>query len=710
MEKIENNILLECLVALTKIHNHPLSAETLVDGLPLEDGKSSISLFSDDKKNSKSVFSRAAKRAGFSSKLVDYPLKKISKLFFPIILVLKNGDACILLEYNDDSSKAKVISPKNSLEAQWIDYKKLEKKYVNYAFLLKRNSKIEKNIDSIKEHWFWDSIKYSKNIYRDVVVVSFLLNMFMLAAPLYTMNVYDRVVPNLAFDTLWVFSFGILIIYVFDITMKFLRTFFLEIAAKKGDVIISSKVFEYILNIKLEHRFNSVGSFASNIKEYSHIRSFLTSSTIALMIDFPFLLIFIIVIYVIGESIVLVPIFAALIIIFYSMVVRRPLQNKIDKASKSGAYKNSILIESLSSLETIKSMGMNSKFQWKWEESTGDVANHEISSKLISSSITTVANFIVQVSNVSILILGVYLISEQQLSMGGLIALVMLSSRALAPLSQFAILISSYEQAKQGYNTIDKIMKLPIEKGDEKKFVKRPNFIGKIEFKNVKFKYPNSDNYSLNDVSFIINSGENVGFIGTNGSGKTTIIKLIMKLYEPESGSILIDGIDIKQIDPSDLRKSISYIPQDIVLYSGTVRENIVNSQPNATDQEVLKASQMSGVQNFIDTSPLGYDMPVYERGGGLSGGQKQAIGVARGFLKSNASFFLLDEPTNSMDSISEKLVESNIKEFSTDKTTIIVSHKQSILSIMERLILIKDGKVLLDDTNEKVIRKLSNL
>jgi ATP-binding cassette subfamily C protein LapB len=705
---------LECLVIFTKLYNRPFSADALVADLPVEPGRVTPKLFSLNANDSKSAFARAAKRAGFSSKLVNYSFKDISPLLLPMILILKGDDknenACILTEISPDRKHAKIILPDIEDGENWVKVEDLEAEYLNYAFLLKPEHHYKDAHQRIlkheKKHWFWDTIKYSKKIYADVIIASFLINLFIMATPIFTMNIYDRVVPNNAIDTMWVFATGIIVLYLFDMVLKFLRSYFLENAGKKSDIIMSSLIYEQVLNMKMSHKPHSVGSFASNLKDFDSIRNFFTASSVATMIDLPFAMLFLFIIYIIGGWLVAIPIMSALIIITYSFLVQKPLQKSIESTYESTARKNGILIESLSALETIKALGVSGHSQWKWEEATGDVARKSLRSKILSNSISTVVNFIVQLNTVALIIGGVYAIGDKELSMGGLIAIVMLGSRTLAPLAQIASLISNFQQTKTAYKTLDEIMQLPVEREEGKKFVQRPSFTGKIEFKNVSFSYPGSDKKVLDDVSFTINPGETVGIIGTNGSGKTSIEKLILGLYEPTEGSILIDGIDIKQIDPADLRHGISYVPQDTILFKGTLKENITVRMPDASDEEILRVAKLSGAQRFVDVHPMGFDMPVGERGESLSGGQKQAISIARAFIYT-APIILLDEPTNSMDSASEANFIEELKEYKKGKTTIIISHKNNILQITDRLILIEQGKILLDGSYQFVMRKI---
>ena len=708
--------LLDSLVIFTKLYNRPFSAEALVADLPVEPGRLTPRLFSLDSKGSKSAFARAAMRAGFSSKLVNYSFKDISPLLLPVILVLKgdkeNENACILTEISPDRSHAKIILPEIGEGENWIKVEDLEKEYINFAFLLKPEHHYKdahKRILKHEEnHWFWGTLGYSKGIYADVVIASFLINLFVMASPIFTLNIYDRVVPNNAIDTMWVFATGISVIYIFDIILKFLRSYFLENAAKKSDVIMSSIIYEHVLNLKIASKPRSVGSFASNLKDFDSIRGFFTASSIATIIDLPFSIIFLFIVYIIGDWLVAIPLVSGLIIIIYSSIVARPMRHSIESTYEASARKNAVLIESLSALETIKALGISGHSQWKWEEATGDVAQKGLRSKILSNSISTFVNFVVQLNTVAMVIGGVYAIGEKSLSMGGLIAVVMLGSRMLAPLGQVASLIANFQQTRTAYNAINSIMQLGVEREEAKKFVERPSFKGKMEFDHVSFIYPETEKKILDDISFIIKPGESVGIIGTNGSGKTTIEKLILGLYEPTEGSILIDGIDIKQIDPADLRRNISYVPQDVVLFQGTLKDNIILRSPDASDADILHVSKLSGVDSFADIHPMGYDMPIGERGDGLSGGQKQAICIARAFIH-EAPIVLLDEPTNSMDSAREKNFIRGLNLYKPGRTTLLISHKNTLLSTAQRLVLMDKGKIILDGPYGDVVKKLNS-
>ena len=702
--------LLECLVIFTKLYHKPFSAEALTAGLPIEIGKEAPELFSIN--NSKGLFSRAAEKAGLKSSLIKRPLQQISPLQLPMILLLSNQGACILDSFSKDRKQAKIIMPSEEAIEQWVDIDVLEDEYIGYAFMVKKafeySDENSRTLHLTQKHWFWSTLKLSATTYKDVLYASLLINLFVLASPLFTMNVYDRVVPNNAIETLWVFAIGVIIIYLIDTFLKFTRTYLLETAAKKSDIIMSSIIFEKILDLKMAHHPASVGSFSNNIKDFDAIRSFLTNATMAAVIDLPFAVIFLAVIWYIGGNIVLIPIITMFLILGYAFLIKKPLRASIESTHEASAKKNSILIETLNNIETLKTLGTLNQVQWKWEESTGEIASKSLKSRLLSASIPTITQLFIQLNTVISIIYGVYLIQEFELSMGGLIAIVILTSRTLAPMGQVAALLTNYEDTKTSYETLNEIISQPSERPNGKKFVERPDFSGHIEFVDVTFTYPGTDVPAIKNISFIIEPGEHVAIIGRIGSGKSTIQKLILGLYEADSGQILIDGIDIKQIDPADLRRHIGYVSQDIHLFRGTVKDNITYRATHASDSLMIRAAQISGTAEFIKKHPKGYEMPIGERGQGLSGGQRQSIGIARALLL-HAPIMLMDEPTNAMDQVTESRLLNNLAKDLKKTTSLIVTQKMTLLKIVDRVIVMNEGKIFIDAPKEEALKKLQS-
>jgi ATP-binding cassette subfamily C protein LapB len=711
MEKQSNyrsERLLETLLLYSKRYGKGVAKETLIAGLPHAPGSDTPDLLSDSQ--AKMLFTRAAKRAGFRSTLIKRPIKDILDLHVPMILLLEHDESCILEAFNDDRTQAKVIYPGDEPLEEWVDIDKLEESYLGYGFLLKKElPKGEHETFARKQqnkHWFWDTLKLSWPIYKDVLVASFLVNLFVLASPLFTMNVYDRVIPNNATETLYVFAIGVIVVYLLDSVLKYIRTRLLEIAAKKSDVIMSSIIFEKIMDLKMAMHPRSVGSFASNIRDFDAIRSFLTNATMALLIDLPFSIIFLLVIYYIGGLIVLIPLTMMLLILIYAILIRKPLERSIEATHEAAAKKNGILVEALQHIETIKTQGMSGQIQWQWEESVGDIAQKSLKSRLLSASVPTITGLLVQLTTVFVIIAGVYMIKDLELTMGGLIGIVILASRTVAPMGQVAALLTNYSDAKSAYDVINGIISQPMERLDQQHFIERDRFEGKIEFRNVTFTYPDSDVPALKDVSFTVMPGEHIAIIGRIGSGKSTIEKLILKLYDPDSGSILIDDIDISQIDPARLRRFIGYVPQEVHLFKGTIKDNILARVPNATDEELLRAAHLSGADEFIKRHPMGFNMPVGERGQGLSGGQRQSIGIARALI-SDAPIMLLDEPTANLDQLSETKLMSHFHEAFKDKTLILVTQKLTLLPYVSRVIVMHEGKVYMDGPRDDVLKAL---
>ena len=702
---VNEDSLLEIFVLFTKLFHKPFTKEALLAGLPIHDTQK---LFS--KTGSKSLFSRVSARAGLKSTLVKRSIEDMLGLHLPVILLLSNDNVCILEEFNEDKSQAKIIYAEGDGLEQWLSVEELEKEYLGFAYMLKKEFEYDKKnsrtLQLKQKHWFWSTIKLSTPIYRDVLWASLLINLFVLATPLFTMNVYDRVIPNNAQETLMVFTIGIVFVYVLDFFLKLTRGYLLELAGKKSDIIMSSIIFEKVLDLKMSEHPPSVGSFASNLKDFESVRSFFTTATMTAVIDLPFAIIFLAVIYYIGGYLVFVPMVTMVLILLYALIIRKPLQESIESSHEASAKKNSVLIETLQNIETVKSMRMNSKQQWNWEESTGEIAEKNLKSRMLSSSIPSVTNLFIQLNTVFVVVFGVYLIQEFELTMGGLIAVVILTSRTVAPMGQAAGLISNYADAKTSYTVLNDIISKEAERPAGKEFVERPRFKGKIEFQDVSFNYPGTEVPALSSVSFVINPGEKVAMIGRIGSGKSTIAKLILKLYEPTSGKILIDDIDISQVDPADLRRFVSYVPQDINLFRGTIKENIVSSEQHPAVEDIINAAQVSGVEDFVKTHPLGFDMPIGERGAGLSGGQRQSVGVARALMQ-ESSIMIMDEPSNAMDQTSEAQLLSNLSKELQNQTVIIITQKLSLLAMTDRVIVMHHSKVLLDGPKEEITKKL---
>lgn len=703
--------LLECLVAFSGRYSRRVSIDSLTAGLPIEPGQAGPELFSVE--NAKGLFQRVAQRAGFSSRLIKRDLAEVSNLLLPCILLLNDRQACILEEIDSTSGEALVIYANEPEVECWIKTSELEQSYTGYAFLLKKQLSALGSNSVLRQarvnHWFWDTLKLSKEAFAGVVLASLLINLFVVATPLFVMNVYDRVVPNNAYETLWVLALGVLAVYCFDALLRYIRVIFLETAGKKSDVIMSSILYEHVLNLKMEAWPRSVGAFASNLREFESIRAFFTASTISALVDMPFSLLLLLLIGLIGGPIVLIPIAIIVLLLLHSYYIAKPLQRSVEETQEAMSEKNAHLVESLHAIQTIKSLGATSHSQWIWEEATGDIAQKSVRSRMLSNALTVTTQFLVQLNTVAIVTAGVYMISAQSLSLGGLIAAVMLSSRAVAPMAQVAALVTQYEQTKSAFNTLDSIMNLPVERDEKRQYVRRPIFKGNIELKSVSFTYPGADVPSLKSISLSIREGERVAIIGKVGSGKSSLAKLLIGLYQPTEGTIAIDGINSAQIDPADLRRHIAFLTQEPQLMRGSIRDNLCYRNPQVADEQMLKVAAIAGVDQFVGKLPGGYDTQVGEQGLWVSGGQRQAIALGRAILL-DEPIIVLDEPTSHMDNSTEQYVKRQLHGYTRDKTLIVITHKTSMLDLVDRLIVVEDGQILLDGPKAETIAAIQKM
>jgi ATP-binding cassette, subfamily C, bacterial LapB len=698
--QIAHDPLLGCLVILTRIEHNPFAPETLIASLPLVDNKLTPELFI-----------RAAERAGLSAQLVTRKLAEISPLVLPAVLLLKNKQACVLVDINQKKGFAKIIQPESGEGETTVLLSELERQYIGYSIYTRPSYRFDLRTDEgFKERpksWFWGVIAKTWPLYTEVLAASFFINLFTIASSLFVMNVYDRVVPNNAIDTLTVLAIGVLTVFVFDFTLKMLRGYFIDIAGKKSDVLLSSMIFEQMMGIKMEVRPESVGNFANNMQQFDSFRDFFTSTTISALIDLPFVLFVLVIVYLIGGPVVYVPVIAVPIVLLVGLLIQRPLNRIVKESYRYSGQKHAMLIESLAGVETIKSLSAESTLQRKWEHVVGMSA--KLSTKIRSLSLTAInfSAFIQQIAGVVVVIVGVHLIGEGEMTMGALIACTILTGRALAPLSQVAGLITRYHQSTAALQSLDNVMKMPTDRLRGKTPLHRPILLGDIEVKNVKFLYPRQSVPALDNVSFKISAGEKVGIIGRIGSGKTTIEKLILGLYQAQEGTVLMDGTEISQLDPAACRRNIGYVPQDLVLFYGTVKDNIVYGAPFVDDRAVLKAARIAGVTEFVARHPQGFDMPVGERGEKLSGGQRQAIAVARALIL-DPPILVFDEPTNMMDNRTEEVFKNSLESICKDKTMILVTHKGSLLSLVDRLILMDGGKIIADGPRDLVLKALA--
>lgn len=690
--------LLECLLIMVRTHGGTLSRQAAVDGLPLVGNRLTPSLFG-----------RAAKRAGFASKIVRKSLDTLDPALFPAVLLLHGEEACVLLGWRDDGT-ARLVFPDLGEAETTLAREALAARYAGHAILARPEFRFDARTPEVGEvrhrHWFWGTLADNAALYRDVLLAAFMINLFAIALPLFTMNVYDRVVPNQAIETLWMLAAGVAIVLVADAVLRTMRGYFIDLAGSRVDVRLSAYIMERVLGIRLENRPLSAGSFAANLRSFETVRDFITSATVTALVDLPFALIFLAVIGWIAWPLILPIVAGIALVMVYGLTIHHKMHELSETTYRAGAQRNATLVESLVGLEAIKALGAEGVMQRKWEASAAFLARTSAQLRLLSSSTINGTQWAQQLVNVAVVVVGVYLIADGQLTLGGLIASTMLASRAMAPIGQIAGLLTQYHNAATALESLDGILQQPVERPEGSNFVSRPHFRGEIEFKEVDFQYPGQDFTALRHVSLKIRAGERVGILGRVGSGKTTLEKLILGLYRPTAGAVLVDGIDLRQLDPAELRRSIGYVPQDVTLFYGSLRDNLTIAAPGADDAAVLRAAQVGGIIDFVNSHPKGFDLAVGERGESLSGGQRQGVAIARAVIN-DPPILLMDEPTGSMDHSSEEEIKQRLRVHTAGKTLIVITHRTSLLDLVDRIIVVDAGKIVADGPKAQVVEAL---
>lgn len=691
--------LLDCLLSLAKGHGMVVTAESLSAGLPLAHGPLTPTLFV-----------RAARRVGLACRVLRQPLNALRPELLPAVLLLQQDQACLLNSIDVAQGIARVRWPELAEAEVELPLAELEARYCGRVILVRPLFQFERRAPALADvrsrHWFWQTLRGGWPLYRDALLAAFLINVCALAVPLVSMNVYDRVVPNTATSTLWVLVLGAAMVLVFDLLLKVSRAYLLDLAGKRVDITLSTLIMERVLGLRLEGRPASVGAFSANLRAFETVRDFIASSSVVTLVDLPFVLIFLLVMTWLSPWFALPVLGCGSLMLFQAWLAQDKMKELSESTLRAAAQRNAMLVESLTALETIKAMSAEAPQQARWEQSTLFLAQVGARLKILSALTTHFSGFMQQMVYVATLVLGVYLIIDGKTSQGGIIAAAMLSSRATAPLGQLVGLLTQYHNARTSLNSVENIMKLPVEREPGVAFFPRAPFRGEIEFRNLSLRYPNAAQAALSNVSFKLRAGERVAIIGAVGSGKSSIQKLILGLYQPTEGAVLVDGCDIKQIDPVELRHHIGYMPQDTLLFYGSLRQNLMMAAPQAPESQVLAAVEIAGLSPFISTHPQGFDMPVGERGENLSGGQRRAVGIARA-LVGDPPMLLMDEPTSNMDPQREVQILRSLQQAVAGKTLLLVTHQPALLELVDRVIVLDRGRLVMDGPKQSVLASL---
>lgn len=672
------------------------------DSIPLEDGHLGLDRLQE-----------AARKFGLKTQLSKKPLTLASPLAPPLIGILNLGEAVVVeaLDFAKDTASIVVFSGGTVVERQ-VSLRKLSRNLKPaLVYLAKTDQPAELSADDSgrnKNHWFWSAASRFKSSYTQVVLAGFLVNMLALASPLFVMNVYDRVIPNLTIPTLWALASGVVLALVFDFVLKTMRSRVVDETGRRIDMAVSGRVFDHLLEAKAESRPQSTGVLASYIRDFDNVRDVLTSSTVIAITDAVFIAIFLLVLYWIVGILVIVPIVAAVTVILVTLWVQVPMNRAMKDAQSDSARRHGILIETLLSLDMVKRIGGAAHVRRRFDHSVAEASRSATTTRFWSNLNTTVVQSASQAVSVVLIVWGVFLVIEGQISVGALIAANILSGRVLAPLASISGTLARVQQAKHSYRSVDRLMELPSEWTDATptRPLQRPSLV----FENVTYTYPDQQAPALSDLSFQMNAGDRFGVIGRIGSGKSTIGKLLSGLATPSAGRVLIDGVDIKQVSPVELRRFVGVVPQEPELISGSLLDNITLGEPMASAEDIDYAVVLAGLEELARDHPLGLSMPISERGRNLSGGQRHSVALAQSLIRRPRLLFL-DEPTAALDTGAENKLLKNLTHLSDSEgvSVVLATHRHSTLAIVDRLLVIEAGRLLALGPKQKVLQALQD-
>ena len=653
----------------------------------------------------------ALEQVGMRAETIARRLKGWPSAKCPAILELEDDRAAVLLDVRDNDG---LIYAPGLAEPMWTKLVELEPAYTGRAVIVEtdptRERENERPWDEAKRrHWFWSEVWKVRREFWPVLLAALIVNLLAFAMPLFTMNVYDRVIPNKAVATLWVLALGVLLALVFDFTLRVARGRLIDEVGRRLDARLSQKLFEKVMNLPMSDRQGSTGALARRVSDYEMVRDFFASTTVVLAVDLTFLILFLAFITFVGGWLVLVPLAGIAVMLTAGLSLQRSMGKVALDVQADSSLQHSVLIESISGAETLKAARAEGQMLGRWRRYASMSAATSERMRKLSAVAVNLASISQQSISVGLLIGGFYRFQAGDMTMGAIIAIIMISGRSLQPVGQLAFLVT---RGKQAFATLDSLQRM-MEAQDERQTAVLsivPEIrTGHLELRNVSFRYPNASRDALDGIDLKINPGERIGVIGRVASGKSTLGRVLCGLYAPTGGEMLVDGLDSRQYHPHQLREAFRFVSQDADVFSGTVRDNLMLGAAQADDNQLIDAVVRSGADIFLSRDAAGFDLPVGERGSRLSGGQRSLLVLARA-LVSPSKLLFLDEPTGSMDTQTELYFIEHLKTaLASDQALVVSTHRHNMLSILDRLIVIEAGKIIADGPRDQILKHLSS-
>ena len=697
---VQSDPLLVCMAIMTQLLDSSVAMSALKSGFAL-DAQGHIPHAS---------VPEVADRHGFIAAWTKRRATSFPNYALPLIAPLVDGRVAILKSVTD--GQATVLFAETGTLAHMMPVAELDSLLTDSVLVVKLKPKTSKHqIIPLKSEafgWFWNTMWRFRRFYYEAMVATVVANILTLAIVFFSMNVFNRVIPSQAYVSLWTLTIGVAIAMALEFLMRLLKAKLVDEGGKRADLAVNSTLLREIMSVRLEHRPQSIGIFASAMRDFDALREFISSSLFITVADFPFIIMFIFLIWVIGGPLVWIPIVIVPALIILSLLVQPKLMRAMRKNMKQSGEKQSVLVETLMNMEMLKAHSAEGYLQKRWEKSNAASVQSFMDIRTTTSWVTGLTTTMQQATSVAIIVMGVYLIHDNTLSLGALIACNILAGRALMPIGQVVMLATRYQQAKTALEMLDSLVQRPRDRDHDQRYIIPESFKGKLSAENIEFAYPATQNVTVIDkMSLNLNPADRLALLGHVGCGKSTLLRILAGLYRPLSGSVKVDDLDVLQIDPSALRSKIGYVGQDAQLFMGSLRENLVLSETWITDERIIEVLKQLGLYNMVANNPRGLDMLLSESGGGLSGGQRQLLTIARMTLR-NPVYVFMDEPTANMDQDTEARVIQVLSEWLKGRTLVISTHRPQLLVWVNRIAVIQAGKIIAQGPRDEMLQKLS--
>lgn len=655
------------------------------------------------------TLSLITRQLGMSLRQVPFSMDLLNPWLLPVVVELSDGQVAVI-EKSDSNGNISIQFSGDEGLTQTYKISKFQE-HIRYVYIIRPEKsitdvRVDEYIKPYEDSWFWNIVLQDWKRYLDIMFASLMANILALATVVFSMNVYDRVIPAQSVPTLWVLAGGVLIAAIFEFSIRIARVFLSDIIGKRADLKISDRVFGHALRIKNKERSKSTGTFISQIRELDGVRELVTSTTISAIADLPFFLLFLVIFWLIGGNLFWVMLVVVPLMILPGILIQKPLAKLAKEGMRESAIRNAMLVEVVQGIEDIKLLRAESRFQNQWNRMNEISADISMRQRKLVGVLNAWTQKVQGLTFAVVVLVGCFAVMKGEMTTGALVACSMLSSRMLGPIAQMTGVLGRFQQAKVAKTGLDELMKRSVDQPDHAHLIHRPVLNGHYELSDVGFKYSEADaKPDLHISQLVIKPGEKIAVLGRNGAGKSTLLQLLSGMQEPAQGKIKLDGIELGLIDPADIRRDMSLLNQNAHLFFGTVRENLTLGAPLASDQDILNVLKITGALDFVQSKKEGLDFQILEGGTGFSGGQRQALLMAR-LLICQPNILLLDEPTSFLDEVTEKQLINHLKHWLRHKTMIVATHRRAVLELVDRIIVVNDGKIIMDGPRDYILNQ----